>query len=101
MTDAAASAAGTARTAAARDRAVGLWLLICAAMIFVMVVLGGITRLSGSGLSIMEWNPLMRALPPIGGAEWDRVFGLYRGIAQYKHINPDMTLPACKGIFWW
>ncbi|MES1152760.1 MAG: COX15/CtaA family protein, partial [Dongia sp.] len=101
MTDAAASAAGTARTAAARDRAVGLWLLICAAMIFVMVVLGGITRLSGSGLSIMEWNPLMGALPPIGDAEWDRVFGLYRGIAQYKHINPDMTLPAFKGIFWW
>jgi cytochrome c oxidase assembly protein subunit 15 len=76
-------------------------LLICAAMIFVMVVLGGITRLSGSGLSIMEWNPLMGVLPPMNETEWDRLFGLYRGIAQYKHINPDMTLPAFKGIFWW
>jgi cytochrome c oxidase assembly protein subunit 15 len=103
MSQAAASAAAPTdlRSAAARDRAVGIWLLICAAMIFVMVVLGGITRLSGSGLSIMEWNPLMGALPPMSAAEWDRVFGLYRGIAQYKHINPDMTLEGFKGIFWW
>ena len=84
-----------------RDRAVGLWLLACAGMIFVMVILGGITRLSGSGLSIMEWNPLMGALPPSGEAEWNRVFALYREIAQYKHINAGMTLPEFQGIFWW
>jgi cytochrome c oxidase assembly protein subunit 15 len=102
MTSAASHVPLTASTAGtARDRAVGLWLLICAAMIFVMVILGGITRLSGSGLSIMEWNPLMGTLPPMSAAEWDRVFGLYQGIAQYKHINPGMTLDAFKGIFWW
>jgi cytochrome c oxidase assembly protein subunit 15 len=93
--------AGAPDTAARRDRAVGLWLLACAAMIFVMVLIGGITRLSGSGLSIMEWKPLMGALPPLSTAEWDRVFALYREIAQYKHINAGMTLDEFKGIFWW
>jgi cytochrome c oxidase assembly protein subunit 15 len=84
-----------------RDRTVGRWLLVCAGMIFVMVMLGGITRLSGSGLSIMEWDPLMGVLPPLSEAEWNRVFALYQGIAQFKHINPDMTLEGFKGIFWW
>ena len=84
-----------------RDRAVGIWLLVCAAMIFVMVLLGGITRLSGSGLSIMEWKPLMGALPPMSTAEWERVFALYREIEQYKNINAGMTLPEFQGIFWW
>lgn len=90
-----------ATSRATRDRAVGLWLLVCAAMIYVMVILGGITRLSGSGLSIMEWNPLMGAMPPMSETEWNRVFGLYQGIAQYKQINAGMTLGAFKGIFWW
>jgi cytochrome c oxidase assembly protein subunit 15 len=93
-TAAAPATLSTAVSRAARDRAVGIWLLICAGMILVMVILGGITRLSGSGLSIMEWDPLMGALPPMSGAEWDRIFGLYQGIAQYKHINPDMTVAA-------
>jgi len=84
-----------------RDRAVAIWLLVCAAMIFVMVLLGGITRLSGSGLSIMEWNPLMGALPPMSTGEWERVFALYREIAQYKHVNAGMTLPEFQSIFWW
>jgi cytochrome c oxidase assembly protein subunit 15 len=84
-----------------RDRAVGLWLLVCAGMILVMVVLGGITRLSGSGLSIMEWDPLMGTLPPLSHAAWNRVFDLYQGIAQYKNINAGMTLAEFKGIFWW
>ena len=86
---------------AGHDRAVGLWLLLCAGMIFVMVILGGITRLSGSGLSIMEWEPLMGAVPPLDAAEWERVFALYRGIAQYKNINAGMTLSEFQGIFWW
>lgn len=83
------------------DRAVAIWLLVCAAMIFAMVLLGGITRLSGSGLSIMEWKPLMGALPPMSKAEWERVFALYREIAQYKNVNAGMTLPEFQGIFWW
>jgi cytochrome c oxidase assembly protein subunit 15 len=84
-----------------RDRAVAIWLLICAGMIFVMVLLGGITRLSGSGLSIMEWNPLMGALPPTSAGEWERVFALYREIAQYKNVNAGMTLSEFQSIFWW
>jgi cytochrome c oxidase assembly protein subunit 15 len=83
------------------DRAVAIWLLVCAAMIFVMVLLGGITRLSGSGLSIMEWKPLMGALPPTSTAEWERVFALYREISQYKNVNHGMSLAEFQGIFWW
>jgi cytochrome c oxidase assembly protein subunit 15 len=70
-------------------------------MIFVMVLLGGITRLSGSGLSIMEWKPLMGALPPTSTAEWERVFALYREISQYKNVNHGMSLAEFQGIFWW
>lgn len=83
------------------DRAVGIWLLICAAMIFAMVLIGGITRLSGSGLSIMEWKPLMGALPPMSTVEWERVFALYREISQYKNVNHGMSLAEFQGIFWW
>jgi cytochrome c oxidase assembly protein subunit 15 len=83
------------------DRAVAIWLLVCAGMIFVMVLLGGITRLSGSGLSIMEWKPLMGALPPTSTAEWERVFALYREISQYKNVNHGMSLAEFQGIFWW
>jgi cytochrome c oxidase assembly protein subunit 15 len=102
MTEAVSTAVpGRPQAVPARDRAVGLWLLLCALMIFATVILGGITRLSGSGLSIMEWKPLMGTLPPFGEAEWNRVFGLYQQIAQYKHINAGMTLPEFKGIFWW
>src|SRR3569623_832326 len=90
-----------AQSRAGHDRAVGIWLLVCAAMIFVMVLLGGITRLSGSGLSIMEWKPLMGALPPMSTAEWERVFALYREISQYKNVNHGMSLAEFQGIFWW
>ncbi len=91
----------SARPRDGHDRAVGIWLLICAAMIFVMVLLGGITRLSGSGLSIMEWKPIMGALPPMSTAEWERVFALYREISQYKNVNHGMSLAEFQGIFWW
>jgi cytochrome c oxidase assembly protein subunit 15 len=82
-------------------RSVGLWLLACCLMVAIMVMLGGITRLTNSGLSIMEWKPLMGAWPPMTDAEWQRVFALYRQISEYKHVNPDMTIDAFKGIFWW
>lgn len=82
-------------------RAIGLWLLSCCLMVAVMVLLGGITRLTDSGLSIMEWKPLMGALPPLTDAEWEHVFALYRQIAEYKHVNAGMTLDAFKDIFWW
>lgn len=83
------------------NRAVGLWLLSLAGMIVVMTLLGGVTRLTDSGLSIMEWNPLLGALPPTSQAEWERLFALYRQIAEYKQVNPGMTLAAFRSIFWW
>jgi cytochrome c oxidase assembly protein subunit 15 len=90
-----------ADTRGRHDRAVGLWLLVCAGMVLGMVVLGGITRLTGSGLSIMEWEPLMGAIPPLSTAEWERVFALYRAIPQYQNVNAGMSLPEFQSIFWW
>lgn len=69
-------------------------------MVLVMVTLGGATRLSGSGLSIMEWAPVSGTLPPLSHAEWERLFHLYKMIPQYRLLNPDMTLSGFEGIFW-
>ncbi len=83
------------------DRAVGLWLLLCGAMIFAMAVIGAITRLTESGLSIMEWAPLTGALPPLTQAEWERVFALYQQIPEYQEVNRGMSLDEFRSIFWW
>ena len=69
-------------------------------MVFVMIVLGGATRLTGSGLSIMEWAPLSGALPPWSDAEWKRLFALYQRIPQYELINKDFGIDGFKRIFW-
>ena len=81
-------------------RLVAIWLFTVAAMIMVMIVLGGVTRLTGSGLSIMEWAPLMGALPPTSDAEWARLFDLYRKIPQYALVNNGFGLDGFKHIFW-
>ncbi|TQF77614.1 heme A synthase [Elioraea sp. Yellowstone] len=86
--------------AAAGDRAVGAWLLGIAAMVLVMVALGGATRLTGSGLSIMEWRPLTGWFPPLSEAEWQRLFDLYRTIPQYAAVNAGMDLAGFREIFW-
>jgi cytochrome c oxidase assembly protein subunit 15 len=83
------------------DRAVALWLLIVAAMIFVMVVIGGITRLTESGLSITEWKPIAGVLPPLDESAWQREFDLYKQIPEFQKLRPDMTLEEFRGIFWW
>ncbi len=83
------------------DRAIALWLLVCCAMIFAMAVIGAITRLTESGLSIMEWAPLSGILPPLGAESWERVFALYREIPEYQEQNAGMTLAEFKTIFWW
>lgn len=93
--------AAAPRTRARSDRAVGLWLLICAAMILLMAVIGAITRLTESGLSIMEWAPVSGALPPLSDGEWQRVFALYQQIPEYQQINRGMSLAEFKSIFWW
>ncbi len=79
---------------------VAAWLFGVAFMIWGMVVLGGATRLSGSGLSIMEWAPISGALPPMSHAEWERLFGLYKTIPQYSLLHPDMDLAGFQRIFW-
>ena len=82
-------------------RALRAWLLAVAALVFAMVVVGGITRLTGSGLSMVEWRPLMGALPPLTDAEWLRVFDLYRQSPEYGEINHGMALAEFKAIFFW
>lgn len=93
--------APTLERAPRADLPVGLWLLISAAMIFAMAVIGAITRLTESGLSIMEWAPVTGTLPPLDEAEWQRLFDLYRTIPEYQEINRGMSLAQFKEIFWW
>jgi len=81
--------------------AVGLWLLAVALVILAMVVLGGLTRLTGSGLSITEWQPIMGAIPPLSDAQWTEAFARYQHIPQYAAENQGMSLDGFKGIFWW
>lgn len=83
------------------NRIVYRWLWLVYTMIFCMVMIGGITRLTGSGLSMVEWRPLMGSLPPISDAEWDRVFTLYKGSPQYQQVNTWMQMSDFKTIFFW
>lgn len=82
------------------NRNVAIWLLICCGLVFGMVVLGGFTRLTGSGLSMVDWRPLMGWLPPIGELEWQRVFDLYAESPQFLAVNSHMDVEAFKKIFW-
>jgi len=83
------------------DRAIASWLLVCAAMVFVMVALGGITRLTESGLSITEWQPVSGILLPFGKTQWRAAFAAYQQIPQYAAIHPGMTLHEFKVIYFW
>ena len=82
------------------QKAIAIWLLICCATIFGMIILGGITRLTGSGLSMVEWAPIMGILPPLNQAEWQETFLLYQQFPEYKLKNFDMSLSEFKSIFW-
>ncbi len=82
-------------------RGVAAWLFLCAAMVFAMVPIGGITRLTESGLSIVEWQPLIGALPPLGEADWQALFAKYQATPQFRQVNRTMTVPEFKAIFWW
>lgn len=84
-----------------KTQTICLWLLFVVATIFLMAVIGAVTRLTESGLSIMEWAPIKGTLPPLSQVEWERVFALYKTIPEYKWDNPDMTLAEFKTIFWW
>jgi cytochrome c oxidase assembly protein subunit 15 len=89
-----------ARGEGANKRAVAYWLLAMAASIWVMIALGGATRLTGSGLSIMEWAPFRGMLPPLTDAEWHRLYALYRTIPQYELVNAGFGIEGFKRIFW-
>ena len=83
------------------SRPVAVWLFAVAALVFGMVVLGGSTRLTGSGLSITEWRPVTGTLPPLGHAAWLAEFQKYQHIPQYRLINSGMSLSDFQGIYWW
>ncbi len=85
----------------ARPRAIAVWLLGIAALVFAMVVVGGITRLTESGLSITRWDVVSGTLPPLSDAEWQRQFALYQQSSQYQLMNRGMSLAEFKGIFFW
>jgi len=87
--------------ATAAPRAIAVWLFACCGMVILMMLIGAITRLTESGLSMVEWRPLIGVLPPLSDEEWKRVFALYRVTSEYRLQNPDMTLGAFKTIFWW
>ncbi len=91
---------GPTRSEALPNRRVAVWLFCLCGMILVMVSLGGATRLTGSGLSIMEWAPLMGTIPPLSDAEWQRLYALYQQVPQYDLVNRDFGLDGFKGIFW-
>jgi cytochrome c oxidase assembly protein subunit 15 len=85
---------------AVATRPVALWLVVVATMIFAMVVLGGVTRLTRSGLSIVEWNPVMGAIPPLSERQWQTEFAKYQLTPEYRQVNVGMSLDAFKRIYW-
>jgi cytochrome c oxidase assembly protein subunit 15 len=85
----------------AASRAISLWLWFVAGLILAMVIVGGATRLTESGLSITEWQPLLGAIPPMNESDWLAAFEKYQQIPQYSHLNEGMSLAAFKTIYWW
>ena len=84
-----------------RARALRLWLIAAAAMIFLTLIVGGATRLTVSGLSIVEWKPVAGVVPPLSESAWQAEFDAYKAIPQYRELNRDMNLAQFKIIYWW
>ncbi len=82
------------------QRPVAIWLLVCCALIFAMVILGGVTRLTHSGLSIVEWDPIVGTIPPLNSEQWNKAFSQYQLTPEYLKINRGMDLEDFKSIFW-
>ena len=82
------------------DTAISRWLLLCALMIFAMVILGGVTRLTGSGLSMVKWHPIHGVVPPMSQQEWDEEFANYRQSPEFQKINRHMDVDGFKQIFY-
>jgi heme a synthase len=86
---------------ASHIRALRLWLGFVALLVVAMILVGGATRLTDSGLSITEWQPIMGAVPPLSEADWQKVFAAYQKIPEYRELKRGMTLDAFKTIYWW
>ena len=85
---------------AASARPIALWLLTCCALIAIMVLLGGVTRLKHAGLSIVEWQPLTGVLPPLSAPAWEDAFAQYQRYPEFQKLNRGMTLGEFKSIYW-
>lgn len=82
-------------------RGLRLWLIVLGVLVVAMIVIGGLTRLTDSGLSITEWDLVMGTLPPMGPADWDAAFAKYQETPEFRLVNANMTLEEFKVIFWW
>ncbi len=82
------------------NRKIAQWLLICCALVFLMVILGGVTRLTGSGLSIVDWRPVTGVLPPLSEEAWQKTFEMYQQSPEFREVNSQMDVHDFKGIFW-
>jgi heme a synthase len=83
------------------QKPIAVWLFICCFLVFAMVVVGGVTRLTDSGLSIVEWQPIVGTMPPLSDDDWEELLEKYRATPQYQQVNKGMSLDEFKGIFWW
>ncbi len=86
--------------ASQKDRVVATWLLFVCALVFCMVVLGGVTRLTGSGLSMVDWRPVVGWLPPLTATDWQQSFEMYQRSPEFQKVNSHMSIDDYKGIFW-
>ena len=82
------------------NRLIAVWLLICCLLVFSMILLGGVTRLTQSGLSMVEWDPIMGVIPPLNNVEWQETFERYQAYPEYQLVNRNMTLTEFKRIFY-
>ena len=89
-----------AQAHASWERRIAAWLIACCVLVFAMVVLGGVTRLTHSGLSVVEWQPVVGTLPPLSAADWEELFLKYQKTPEYQQVNPGMDLEGFKSIFW-
>ncbi len=92
---------GRSREAISHGSLVSSWLFLVAALVFAMIAVGGATRLTDSGLSITEWQPIIGAIPPLSEADWQTAFAKYQQTTEYHLVNKGMSLAAFKTIFWW
>jgi len=92
---------GNSRSSPRSQKGVAWWLLACCALVFAMVVVGGVTRLTHSGLSIVEWQPIVGTIPPLDDAAWQEAFRKYQETPEFRQVNHAMSLAQFKGIFWW